>query len=311
MIPLTSNSLSLRVVTWWAAIPLVLLFPYMSSSLHGDFSSSTGTLFVEAFAPSFNYNNMLVAPLRSSQRMATSSNEAANKKKGFGKSPEPPKKTTTTTTTTTQEPAEQSTENQSATVEYPTPSAGVEALSRLRRQQAEKRNEELRQMRELKSVDRLLSEEPDAAVIPEKVAQRMGKRMLPFVGIPLFGVMGAFVAFWYLATYKNYEFQPALVAFSTIGILGVGLLGITYSVMSASWDVEVEGSALGWDEFKKNLSSIQDGLKRTRENAILREKMSSLPQEEIDDALQRFERKEQLDVKKTMNLKEKLEKDLE
>jgi hypothetical protein len=81
--------------------------------------------------------------------------------------------------------------------------------------------------------------------------------------------------------------------------------------MSASWDVEEEGSALGWEEFQKNLNSIQDGLKRTRENAILREKMSSLPSEEIDDALQRFERRNQAEMKKTMNLKEKFEKDLE
>jgi hypothetical protein len=203
--------------------------------------------------------------------------------------------------------------DQSKSVEkdFTASSAGAEALSRLRRQKAEERNEELRRIRELKSVDNLLSKEPNAAVIPEKVAQRMGKRMLPFVGIPLFGVMGTFVTFWYLATYKNYEFQPALVAFSTIGILGLGLLGITYSVMSASWDVEEEGSALGWEEFQKNLNSIQDGLKRTRENAILREKMSSLPSEEIDDALQRFERRNQAEMKKTMNLKEKFEKDLE
>jgi len=288
--------------------------------------------FVEAFVPFTNHN--ILVPIRSSQhslrindisRMnfapwTTTRLYETTKKKGFGKSPEAPKTATAATPSFSSSsspnerkkvPAEQSKEEQSATVEYSTTSAGSDALSRLRRQQAEKRNEELRQIRELKSVDRLLNEEPDAAVIPEKVAQRMGKRMLPFVGIPLFGVMGAFVVFWYLATYKNYEFQPALVAFSTIGILGVGLLGITYSVMSASWDVEEEGSALGLDEFKKNLNSIRDGLKRTRENAMLREKMSSLPHEEIDDALQRFEKQEQVEMKKSMNWKEKLEKDLE
>ena len=101
---------------------------------------------------------------------------------------------------------------------------GQEALARLRRVEAEKRNEELRAMQDLRSVDQSLLENPNAAVIPEKVAQRMGMRMLPFVGLPLFGVMGTFVVFWYLATYKNMEFQPALVAFSTIGVLGVGLL---------------------------------------------------------------------------------------
>lgn len=115
------------------------------------------------------------------------------------------------------EPAEQSTT-------IPTPNAGVEALARLRRQQAEQKDEELRAVREMRSVDKYVAEDPNAAVIPEQVAQRMGRRMLPFVGIPLFGVMGTFVLFWYLATYRNMEFQPALVAFSTIGILGVSLL---------------------------------------------------------------------------------------
>lgn len=110
------------------------------------------------------------------------------------------------------------------TPEIPTPNAGVEALARLRRQQAEQKDEELRAVREMKSMEKYVAEDPNAAVIPEQVAQRMGQRMLPFVGIPLFGVMGTFVVFWYLATYRNMEFQPALVAFSTIGILGVSLL---------------------------------------------------------------------------------------
>jgi len=190
-------------------------------------------------------------------------------------------------------------------------SAGADALSRLRQQKVEARNEELRSIRDLRSVDQQLVDSPDSAVIPERVAQRMGKRMLPFVGVPLFGVMGAFITFWYLATYKNYEFQPALVAFSTIGILGAGLLGITYSVMSASWDENEDGSALGVDEFKKNLGSIKDGLKRTRENAILREKMSSLPDQEIEQAISNLDKKEQSDKMKKLSAKEKFEKELE
>ena len=100
--------------------------------------------------------------------------------------------------------------------------AGQRALKEMRRQRAEEKDAELRRVRDLLQADAQLSETP--AVIPETVAQRMGKRMLPFVGLPLFGGMGAFVAFWYLATYKNMEFQPALVAGSTIGILAIGLL---------------------------------------------------------------------------------------
>lgn len=232
----------------------------------------------------------------------------ASKKKGFGKSkstPDPKPKSKPKT-------VEQSTSSSPPTMEVATsPAPGTDALSRLRRQKVEDRNEELRNMRDLRSVDQTLRDEPDAAVIPEPVAQRMGKRMLPFVGIPLFGGMGAFVAFWYLATYKNVEFQPALVAFSTIGILVVGLVGITYSVMSASWDVEEEGSWLGTEEFGKNFGSIRDGLRRTRENAILREKMGGLREEEIERAIGDLDKKEAAEKKKGMDLKEKLEKNLE
>lgn len=239
---------------------------------------------------------------------------AAKDKKGFGKSnastkPAPAsKQEQSTSNTNTNTPQSKP----STTTEYATaPAPGTDALSRLRRQKAEERNEELRRIRDLKSVDKILKEEPDAAVIPEPVAQRMGKRMLPFVGIPLFGLMGTFVAFWYFATYKNYEFQPALVAFSTIGVLVFGLLGITYSVMSASWDVEVEGSMLGFEEFGKNLGSIRDGLKRTRENAILREKMSTVREEEIDRAIEDLDKRDAAEKKRNMDLKSKLDKELE
>ena len=101
---------------------------------------------------------------------------------------------------------------------------GQKALEELRRQRAEQRNAELQRVREIKSVDEYLQQTPNAAVIPEKVAMRMGSRMLPFVGLPLVGGMGAFVTFWFLATYRNMEFQPSMVAFTTIGILALGLV---------------------------------------------------------------------------------------
>lgn len=144
----------------------------------------------------------------------------------------------------------------------------------MRRERAEQRNAELRKVKEVQEVDALLRETPEAAVIPEKVAQRMGKRMLPFVGIPIFGTMGSFVGFWYMATYRDMEYQPALVAATSIALLVVGLLGITYSIMSSSWDPDREGSFLGTEEFATNLENIKTGLSRSRENARLREKAS-------------------------------------
>jgi hypothetical protein len=103
-------------------------------------------------------------------------------------------------------------------------SQGKAMLERMRREKAEQRNAELRKIKEVNDVDAMMRETPDAAAIPERVAQRMGKRMLPFVGIPLFGGMATFVGFWYMATYRDTQYEPLMVAVSTIGVLVAGLL---------------------------------------------------------------------------------------
>ena len=62
--------------------------------------------------------------------------------------------------------------------------------------------------------------------------------------------------------------------------------------MSASWDDEREGEGgLGVEEFKKNVGSIKEGLSRTKENAILREKMAGLSEKEIQRAIDDAERR--------------------
>jgi len=145
-------------------------------------------------------------------------------------------------------------------------SSGQQALARMRRQQAEARNAEL--------LKRSQVDEQDAtpAQIPEVVANRMGQRMLPFVGLPLLGGMGTFVGFWYFSTYKDVELEPSAVAASTILWLVVSLGGITYSMLSASWDPERKGSALGFDEVQRNMNNIRTGLERSKENERLRDK---------------------------------------
>lgn len=168
-----------------------------------------------------------------------------------------------------------------------TMNVGQRKLASLRAERQAKKDEELRKVKELVEMEQYVREvDPNAAVIPERVAARMGKRMLPFVGIPLFGSMGAFVLFWYLATYQNLEFQPAMVATTTVAFLVLGLLGITYSVMSASWDPDgPEGSVLGLEEFKTNVGNLKDGLARSKENFAIRDKMSKMSKEDLNRAL--------------------------
>jgi len=161
--------------------------------------------------------------------------------KGFGDKPTPTKQkskptqtitsqdTSTTTATAPSAYGQPATKDASGTIQEET---GSQLLKELRRQEAEKRDEELRKLRDLRNTDALLAEEGTAAsAIPERVAQRMGKRMLPFVGIPLFGSFASFIGFWYLATQKDLEFQPAVVATTSFVFLAIGLLVSLLSVI--------------------------------------------------------------------------------
>ena len=213
--------------------------------------------------------------------------------KGFGAPPPPPKPPKQ------QEQQQAKLESSAAvadgtSISPPVPTTpltpGQITLAEMRRQKAEERDRELRKVKELREMDKAVAEAP--AAIPEKVAMRMGQRMLPLVGGPLFLGLGSFVAFWYLATYKNMEFEPLTVAVSTIGLLVVGLFGITYSIFSTSWDEEREGDLLGLEEAKRNLDNVRDGLGRSRENAILRENMSGLSEAEIERAIEDLDRRD-------------------
>ena len=81
--------------------------------------------------------------------------------------------------------------------------------------------------------------------------------------------------------------------------------------MSASWDEDVEGSLTGVDEFKKNLGSVQEGLRRSRENLLLREKMDTLSDDEYNRAIRAMDKKEEKAMRRSSSLEDKLQKELE
>jgi hypothetical protein len=233
-------------------------------------------------------------------------------KKGFGDSSSPSKKKSVAVSPPIVEDADESARSTSTLPSQPEKSPktdGQIALEKLIRERDDQKENELRSVRDLLAQDKLVQETP--AVIPEKVAQRMGKRMLPFVGLPLFLGMGTFVGFWYFATYKNMEFQPAAVATTTVSLLVVGLLGITYSVLSASWDPDREGDFFGADEFKQNMENIKAGLSRSRDNAVLRDKIADVGDDQIRKALKDLEKKEQAEAKRTQSFASKLNDELE
>ena len=96
-------------------------------------------------------------------------------------------------------------------------------------------------------------EEANLSAIPDAVSKRMARRMVFFSGIPTAMGIASFFVFYWLFAQKLVEFPPYLVLFVTAGLFGLGFVGLSYSVFSASWDETIEGSIVGGSEFKMNV----------------------------------------------------------
>ena len=96
------------------------------------------------------------------------------------------------------------------------------------------------------------------SIIPPVVSNRMLRRGLFFSGIPTaLGFLVIPCSYFGLVN-GWFELPNAAVLGGSFGGLFLGLLGITFSVLSASWDEARPGSLLGVDELKLNLSRIRE-----------------------------------------------------
>ncbi len=123
----------------------------------------------------------------------------------------------------------------------------------------------------LREEEELLATDPSVGAVPEMVADRMIGRIATFFGVPVFGGLAIFVGAFFYSKQTDTVIQPSIIAYATQVPFVLGLLGITYGIMSASWEPDRDGSALGVDEFKTNFARVQEGLKRTRETAELKD----------------------------------------
>ena len=95
-------------------------------------------------------------------------------------------------------------------------------------------------------------DERERGVIPEIVTNRMISRMGFTVGLPLFVGLCFFPLFYYLEVGLKIDvptWVPFIVSFV---FFGTALAGVSYGIVSSSWDPSREGSLLGWNEAKKN-----------------------------------------------------------
>lgn len=96
----------------------------------------------------------------------------------------------------------------------------------------------------------------ESMVIPEVVSQRMVRRMALLCGIPTVLGIATFFVSYFLVTNVGLKLPNVAVVLVSMGCFGLGVLGLSYGVLSASWDEDVPGTKLGWQEFTTNLGRM-------------------------------------------------------
>ncbi|MGF1603608.1 MAG: photosystem II biosynthesis protein [Thermosynechococcaceae cyanobacterium] len=103
------------------------------------------------------------------------------------------------------------------------------------------------------------------SAIPKVVSNRMVKRVAIISGVPSVLAFGVFPISYYASLQGWISLPPFVTLFASVACLALGLGGISYGVLSASWDEGIEGSLMGLQEFKLNLSRLRESRKAQRE----------------------------------------------
>jgi Photosynthesis affected mutant 68 len=107
----------------------------------------------------------------------------------------------------------------------------------------------------------------ESSAIPEQVSKRMGRRMAFFSGIPTtFGVL-TFLVSYLLVTQFSVKLPNVAVVLVSMGFFGLGVVGLSYGLLSSSWDEERSGSLLGGEEFSTNVGRMTAAWREARETA--------------------------------------------
>jgi len=101
-------------------------------------------------------------------------------------------------------------------------------------------------------------------VIPEAVANRMARRIAIATGIPTLMGMGVFVASYLLVSRGVLDIPPSLTLLASGGCFLLGLLGLSYGVLSASWEPQ-SGSWFGAEQIGLNLGRVRASIKAMRQ----------------------------------------------
>jgi hypothetical protein len=103
-----------------------------------------------------------------------------------------------------------------------------------------------------------------AQVIPEAVANRMARRIAVATGIPSLLGMGVFIGSYLLVSRQIADIPPSATLVASGACFLLGLLGLSYGVLSASWE-ERPGSVLGAEQLALNIARIRESVAAMRQ----------------------------------------------
>ena len=101
--------------------------------------------------------------------------------------------------------------------------------------------------------------------IPKYVANRMARRIAFTTGIPTLSGMGVFIGSYFLISKGIAEIAPTVTLVTSAMCFLIGLLGLSYGILSASWDLN-PGSFLGFENIKPNINRIKDAFKSNKKD---------------------------------------------
>ena len=114
-------------------------------------------------------------------------------------------------------------------------------------------------------IDNAVSNKVQSNGIPKYVADRMAKRIFFTAGIPTLLGMSVFVISYIIVTRKIAEIPPSsTIAISALFFL-LGLGGLSYGILSASWD-RAPGSFLGLENIPLNIQRAKAAFKPASQN---------------------------------------------
>jgi hypothetical protein len=104
--------------------------------------------------------------------------------------------------------------------------------------------------------------------IPEDVSKRMIRRMVYFSGLPTGLGICSFFIFYLIVKQEWLEVPTSAVVFVSMGLFGLGVLGLSYGILSTSWEEGRVGGWWGWEEFKVNFGRMTSAWKSARQEAL-------------------------------------------